>query len=121
MGALDYKLSIQPGYVLVERPQDYEVALSEQPEMLMNLAAVCKQANCRKVLIRGPKTTVKLSPLEIRDLGKEIAKLDLRIAVTESHDASKEDVEFLENVVWNRGRPIKFFDSELEAKYWLRM
>lgn len=121
MALSNYKISIQPDYILMERPRDYEVVLSEQPEMLTNLSAVCKKANCRKVLIRGPKTSVSLSPLEIRDLGKEIAKLDLRIAVAESHDASKDDVDFLENVVWNRGRPIKFFDSELEAKYWLRM
>lgn len=121
MGDSDYKISIQPGYVLVERPQDYEVTLNEQPAMLMELAAFCKKAGCREVLIRGPKTTVNLSPLEIHELGIEIAKLDLRIAVAESHDASDEDVRFLENVVWNRGRPIKFFDSEFEAKYWLRM
>jgi hypothetical protein len=121
MASSNYKISIQPDYVLMERPRDYKVVLSEQPEMLMDLAAACKRANCRKVLIRGPKTTVELSPLEIRDLGKEIAKFDLRIAVSESHDASRDDVAFLENVVWNRGRPIKFFDSELEAKYWLRM
>jgi len=105
----------------MERSWNFEVVLTEQPEMLMDLSAACKRANCRKVLIRGPKTSVRLSPLEIRDLGKEIAKLDLRIAVAESHDALKDDVAFLENVVWNRGRPIKFFDSELEAKYWLRM
>jgi len=89
--------------------------------MLMDISAFCKEADCQNVLIRGPQTSVKLSPLDIHELGKEIAKLNLRIAVAESHDASDEDVKFLEDVVWNRGRPIKFFNSELEAKYWLRM
>ena len=121
MGGSDFKLSIHSGYVLVERPQGYEVSLNEQPEMLMDISAFCKEADCQNVLIRGPQTSVKLSPLDIRELGKEIAKLNLRIAVAESHDASDEDVKFLEDVVWNRGHPIKFFNSELEAKYWLRM
>jgi hypothetical protein len=121
MGRSNYNLSVQPGYVLVDRPQGYEVSLNDQPAMLMDISTFCKEANCQNVLIRGLKTTVKLSPLDIHELGKEIAKLNLRIAVAESHDASVEDVSFLENVVWNRGRPIKFFKSEAEAKYWLRM
>ncbi len=34
---------------------------------------------------------------------------------------ANEDVSLLENAVWNRGGSIKFFDSEMEAKYWLRI
>jgi len=119
MGNLDQKMSIQPGYVRVERSMDYEVVSHEQPAQLMEMAAFCKMANRRKVLILGSKTKVSLGELDIYDLGKEIAKLNLKIAVAELHDASKEDVKFLETVVWNRGGPIKFFDSEMEAKYWL--
>ena len=119
MGNSDYKLSIQPGYILLERPPDYEVTMNEQPAMLTDMSAFCKTASRRKVLILGPKTIVNLSANDILDLGKEIAKLNLKIAVAELHDASKEDVKFLETVVWNRGGPIKFFDSEMEAKYWL--
>ncbi len=120
MGNSDYKISIQSGYVLVERPQDYEVNLNEEPAMLMELLSVCKEADCRNALILGPRTKVNLSTFDILDLGQKIAKLDLRIAIVESHDASVEDVKFLENAVWNRGGYIRFFDSEMEAKYWLR-
>jgi hypothetical protein len=45
--------------------------------------------------------------------------MQLPIAMAESHDASDEDVSFLENVVANRGEPIRFFDTEREAKDWL--
>ncbi len=121
MGNSDYKMSIQPGYVLLERPPDYEVVLNEQPAMLTDMSAFCKAVSRRKVLILGQKTKVNLSALDILDLGKEIAKLNLQIAVVESHDASNEDVDFLENVVWNRGGSIRFFDSEMEAQYWLRI
>ena len=117
----DYKMSIEPGYVLLERPPNYEVELNEQPEVLADISAFCKAVSRRKVLIRGPRTKVNLSGMDIMDLGKEIAKLDLQIAVVESHDASNEDVSFLQNVVWNRGGSIKFFESEMEAKYWLRI
>ena len=119
MGNSDYKISIQPNYVLVERPQDYVVTMNEQPAMLMELSSVCKEADCRNALILGRRTKVNLSTFDILDLGQQIAKLDLRIAMVESHDASNEDVKFLENAVWNRGGYIRFFDSELEAKYWL--
>ena len=121
MGNSDYKISIQPNYVLVERPQDYVVTMNEQPAMLMELSSVCKEADCRNALILGQRTTVNLSTFDILDLGQQIAKLDLRIAIVESHDASDEAVKFLEKAVWNRGGYIRFFDSELEAKYWLRI
>ena len=121
MGNSDYKITIRSGYVLVERPQDYEVTLNEQPAMLMELSSVCEEADCRKALILGPKTKVNLSTFDILDLGQQIAKLDLRIAIVESHDASNEDVNFLEKVVWNRGGYIRFFDSKMEAKYWLEI
>jgi hypothetical protein len=121
MGNSDYKMSIQPGYVLLERPPDYEVTMNEQPAMLTDMSAFSKTASRRKVLILGPKTIVNLSANDILDLGKEIAKLNLRIAVVESHDASNEDVDLLEKVVWNRGGSIRFFNSEMEAKYWLQI
>ena len=53
------------------------------------------------------------------ELGREIAKSGLRIAVVESHDAPNENVRFLENVATNRGGPIQFFDNEQHAKDWL--
>lgn len=121
MDISDYKMTIRPEYVLVERPRDYEVTLNEQPAILMELSSVCKEAGCRKVLIVGPKTKVNLSSFDILDLGKKIAKLDLRIAIAELHDASVEEVKFLENAVWNRGGYIRFFDSKMEAKYWLQI
>ena len=119
MGKSDYKISVQDGYVLVERPEDYEVVANELPAMLTELSTFCDKAGCQKVLVLGPKTKVNLALLEIYDLGSELAEMQLQIAMAESHDASDEDVRFLENVVANRGGPIRFFDTEKEAKNWL--
>ena len=115
----EHKISVQPGYVLIERAQDYKVVWSEQPAFLREISAVCKEAGCQKVLILGPRTKVRLTMSEILDLGKGIAKLGVQIAVAESHDASNEDVKFLENTVGYRGVPFKFFDNEQDAKGWL--
>ena len=79
MGKSNYKISIRPEYVLVERPRDYEVVLSEMPAMLSELSAVCKEAGCRKVLILGPKTHVSLETMDIYDLGDQIATLRLHL------------------------------------------
>ena len=121
MQALNYKISIQPDYVLVERPEDFEVVIDEQPSMLMEMSAFCKAASRQKVLILGPKTKVSLSRFDILDLGEEIANLNLQIAVVESHDATTEDVDLLETVVVNRGGSMRFFDTQEEAKGWLRV
>ena len=119
MSSSEQTISTKPGYVLVERPQDYEVVASEQPARLMEISAVCNEAGCGKVLIVGPRTKVSLSTMDIFDLGERIAKLRLQIAVVELHDASEEDVRFLENVASNRGGPLQFFDNTQDAKDWL--
>ena len=119
IGNSDYKISIQPGYVLIERPLGYEVVLSEQAAMLKEVSTFCKEAGCTKVLVLGPKTKVSLTVADIYGFGIEAAKLRLQVAVVESHDASKGDVSFLETVMWNRGSSIRFFDTEQEAKDWL--
>lgn len=93
--------------------------MSDQPAMLMEVSTICSEAGCRKVLIIGPKTKVNLTVADIYALGAEAAKLHLQVALVESHDASKEDVSFLETVMWNRGSSIRFFDTEQEAKDWL--
>ena len=90
-------------------------------EMLAELAEFCACADCRKVLIRRQNTKVGLAPLDIYDLGKEIAKHHLQIAVVETHNASDDDVNFLETVAQNRGGPIHFFDDEESAKRWLQV
>ena len=71
------------------------------------------------MLIRGPRTKVRLSVVEIFRFGEEIGKLNLQIAVVELHYASKEDEKFLENVVATRGSLLRFFDNEQDAKDWL--
>ena len=115
------EMTVQSGYVLVERPDDFEVVLEEQSEMLAELARLCACADCRKVLIRGHDTKVDLAPLDIYELGKQIAKHHLQIAVVESHNASSDDVNFLKTVAQNRGGPISFFDDEESAKLWLQV
>ncbi len=87
--------------------------------MLSELSAVCKESGCRKVLILGPKTHVSLETMDIYDLGDQIAATRLQIAIVESHDASDDDENFLETVVFNRGGPLQFFVDEEEAKNWL--
>ncbi len=119
MSKSEHVISLQPGYVLVERPQDYAVVWSEQPAMLLEIAAFCEEAGCDKVLILGRRTNVRLSTVDIFELGQEIAKLALQIAVVELHDASSENVRFLEDVATTRGGPIRFFDDEQDAKDWL--
>jgi len=59
--------------------------------------------------------------LDIYELGKEIARRHLQIAVVGSHDASSDDVHFLETVDSNRGGVILFFGYQDDANAWLRV
>lgn len=114
-----YKISIQPGYVLVEDPPNYDVVWTEQPPKLRAMSAACSEAGYNKALIRGSKSNVKLTGAEIFKLGVEVAKLNLLVAVVTQHDTSKDTERFIENVVANRGLPIQFFENEQDAKDWL--
>jgi hypothetical protein len=121
MGASTSRISIRQGYVLVERPDDYEIDLSQQRKDLARIAALCAEANCRKVLALGGRARlkVKISGVDIFGLGKSVAELGLTVAVVMPHDGSKEDERFFEDVVTNRGAAIRFFSNEQEARKWL--
>lgn len=112
MNSPDYQISRRSGYVLVQRSPDYTVVLSEMPAFLREVSAFCEEAHCRKVMVLGPRTNVGLSTLDLYDLGEQIARSRLQIAMVETHDASDEDEAFLETVVFNRGGPLQFFASE---------
>ena len=116
---LNQTISIRPDYILVERPPGYEVVHSDQPTALMELSTACKEAGCRKVLVLGPRTKMNLSAFELLELGKEIARLDIKMAFAEQHDASDDAVSLLESAALNRGGAIRFFDNERDAKDWL--
>jgi len=115
----NFKISVQEGYVLMERQAGSTVVPGDQPAMQAELLGFCKEANCRNVIITGSDVKVDLSTLDLLELGNEIANSGLRIAVVETHDASADDVSFLENVAWNRGGLIQFFDAEDAALEWL--
>jgi len=114
-------ISIHPDYIRVERSPGYEVIQSEQPQALLELSTACDEAGCKKVLVVGPRTKVSLSAFDIVELGKKIAKLDIRMAIAELHDASTDAVSLLEVVALNRGSKIRFFDNVKDAKDWLEV
>ncbi len=115
----EYAISIQPGYVLVENPPNYDVVWIEQPPKLQAISAACSGAAYRKVLIRESNANVKLTVTEIFRLGEEVGKLNLKIAVVSTHDASKENERLLETAATTRGSPVRFFNKEQDAKDWL--
>jgi hypothetical protein len=119
VSTLNYNISTQQNYVLVERLGFYEVDLNVVPVMLAEIAAACEKAGCSKVLLLGRETKVNLSPSQILRLAEQISESNLQIAVVESHDATHQEVSFLRAIVLTRGRPIQFFDSELDARKWL--
>ena len=116
---VDDEANARSALVDLLRDEGYEVVLSETPAMMMRVATACKAAGVRKVLVRGPSTRVKLATMDILQLGKAIAKFNLRIAVVESHDAGADNEEFLESVAFNRGGSIQFFETEAAANDWL--
>ena len=97
------------------------MVLSEQSRDLLELSAACKETGCAKVLIVGPRTKVRLSPFDMLELGKQIAKLDVQMAIVEMHDASNDSVSLLKSVAFNRGSRIRFFDNVEDAKDWLEI
>jgi hypothetical protein len=121
MENLNQSISIQPDFVLVERPPGYEVVLGEQPAALLELSTACNNADCNKVLVLGARTKIKLSAFDILELGAEIAKLDIRMAIVELHDASDDAVSLLECAALNRGGAVKFFENVSDAKGWLEI
>ena len=119
MGESETKFSVKSGYLLIERPEGHKVVLSEQRAMLAELSDACNAAGCSKVLILGRRTIVRLSIFDIYELGKSIATIGLQIAIADNPDVTNKETGFLENVAFNRGANLRFFDNEQDAKDWL--
>lgn len=117
----DQTISIHSDYVLVERPPGYEVVNSEQLSALKKLSTACNNAGSNKVLILGPRTRISLSAFDLLDLGAEIAKRKLQMAIVELSDASEDALSLLESAARNRGGAVKFFDNVGDAKTWLEI
>ncbi len=114
-------ISLQDDYVLVERPPRYTVAPESQPAFLKQLADFCGWARVAKVLLVGGSTQVRLSVFDVFELGRQISRLGLRVAVVEAHDASQLDVEFLlASTKWRNDEPLQFFVDVEPALEWLR-
>jgi len=65
MTGSQHQLSTEPGYVLVRRPDNYEVDWSELPAFFAELSTYCEEAGCRNVILVGSNTNVKLSTMGI--------------------------------------------------------
>jgi hypothetical protein len=117
----EQKISIRPDHILVERPPGYEIVLSQQSKDLLKLSTVSNETGCKKVLVVGPRTKVRLSPFDLLELGKRIAKIDVQMAIVEIHDASNDAMSLLKSVAYNRGSRIRFFENMEDAKGWLEI
>ncbi len=115
----NYTLSVHDDHVYVERAPNAEVAMADQKVMIEEIMQTCRETGCRNVIVAGAAVKVGLSTLDLLQIGNEVANARLRVAVVEDHDASTDDVSFLENVAWNRGGLIRFFDTDADARDWL--
>lgn len=119
MTTSDYRISVLEDHIFVERAAGARVVAAEQAVMIHDIMDTCRQSGCKNVLLTGARVKIDMSTLDLLQLGNEVANSRLRIAVVEEHDASAEDTSFLENVAWNRGGLIRFFDNLDAARRWL--
>lgn len=107
-------------YVLVEDPPNYTPDLEDLPNKLALVAQCCAEVGTNKVLCLGTTANFRLSTTAIFDTGIEIAKASFKMAVVfTNHDAPKEDIAFIEDVIMNRGSEFRFFDDKASALQWL--
>lgn len=121
MGLSEQVISDCRDHIVIERPPGHVVVMEDQPQILSALSAACEKAGCNKVLVIGPQTRVLLSAFDILELGKEIAKMGLQMAIVERHDALEDAESLLVSAASNRGGTVQFFDNTRDAKKWLEV
>jgi hypothetical protein len=115
-----FEITFEGNYIKVisDGEKDYDFLERQWSE----IAAACKQYDCRRVL--GVAHTTK--PVEAVE-GYEVSRIfrdleftqEYRLAWVEHNAEGKDIVEFIEAVLTNRGLPGRSFDSEAEALEWL--
>ena len=111
----------QTGYLVAEVPKEMPKQSGDETRLLASITAACKNEQLSNVLVIGADLWVNTSTMEILELGSCIAETGLRIAVLMSGEVPEENVQFLDNVVWNRGGMLRFFDNQAKAEAWLKM
>ena len=114
-------ISIHRDHVLIVRPGEYQVVYNEQTKTLSDIAEASNEAGCKKVLVLGPSTGIKLTAFDILELGVDIARYDFQMAFADEHDASNDAMSLFETTVSNRGGAIRFFDNVADARGWLEI
>lgn len=83
----------EQGYIRAERPAKYSVGPGGESDLLEKLVEECHAARCQNVLVLGSDIRIRLSTMDVLELGAEIADTRLNIAVVETHNAAQEDVD----------------------------
>lgn len=107
------------GYVFVSRPVGYVMDSESVKVSTAQITSACRDAGVNGVLIFGPRTYVRATEAELTGIVETYAKVGLRIAIVESHNAKPETTSFFRQAAKSRGVPVRFFDKIRDATDWL--
>ena len=85
------------------------------------LAKVCKEYDCKRILVEGIAPSVELDPREVIEAGSRTAIVpDLWLAFNLENHVPNEQSELYEVIAASKGVRVKFFDNSEDALNWLR-
>ena len=113
------RFTVEDGYVRVYRSSSGVCSPEHELQFLRSLGDICVQSERNNVLLIGSGPQADLSALDLLELGRAISESGLNIAAVCNRNIVNEDAEFLQDIVWNRGGAIRFFDDEQPALEWL--
>ena len=118
-GAPVQTVAAMDDYVFVSRPVGYVLDSESIKVSTAQITSACRDAGVDGVLIFGPRTYIRATEGELTELADTYAKVGLRIAIVESHNAKPETTSFFRQAAESRGVPVRFFDKIRDATDWL--
>ena len=114
------EISFEGDHVLVIADGDKDYRYMDN--MWREIAMKCDQHECYNVLGLA-NTTTPVEAVDGYDLPAIFRDLGIgphyRIAWVEANEEARGVIEFIENVLANRGLPGRLFETEAQARHWL--
>ena len=116
-----FAIEVRDDYIYVLHQPNFEMTRDTMVEIWAELAAVCKETDCNRVLVEAPAPARRMDTTAAFESGTRVSQIapGLKIAMHFTDYTTDELTEFFKTVARNRGTRVEFFADKESALEWL--
>ena len=118
---MEFAVTFRGDHVHVELTGERTIDPEAPKDYWETLGKICKEYDCKRILVEGIAPAVELGPKDVIDAGARTATVpNLWLAFNLKNHVPNEQSELYEVIAASKGVRVKFFDNSEDALNWLR-